>query len=187
MGSIIDSPEVREAVLPLSVEFYHAATELGWIDEEVELLDGIPVKKMGKSPEHEYLVSLLLRLLEGCLPEGCFVVKERPLTCARSEPEPDVMLVAGDERSFRRQHPTTAELVIEVAVNTLDRDRGKASIYAEAGVKEYWLVAPGEGSVTVYREPGADGYQTVDRVTAPDAVASDVVVGFQVSLPALFA
>ncbi|MFT4689529.1 MAG: hypothetical protein ACKVHO_10400 [Verrucomicrobiia bacterium] len=73
MGSILDSPEVRAAVLPLSVELYHAATELRWIDEKVELLEGFPVRKPGKAPEHEYFVTLLLRLQEKVIPAGYFV------------------------------------------------------------------------------------------------------------------
>ena len=36
--------------------------------------------------------------------------------------------------------------IIEVSVNTLQRDRAKAAIYAQAGVTEYWLVEPEAGA-----------------------------------------
>jgi hypothetical protein len=46
MSSVLDSPEVRAAVFPVSIEAYHQAAQLGLIDEEVELLDGIILKKV---------------------------------------------------------------------------------------------------------------------------------------------
>lgn len=187
MNSIIESAEVREALVPMSVEFYHAAGDLGWLDEDVELLEGFPVKKMSKSPLHEYLVSTLQRMLEKVLPGTHFVTKERPLTCRRSEPEPDLMVVRGDERSFRTSHPATAELVVEVAINTLDKDRRKAAIYAGAAVKEYWLVDPTSASITVHRRPEPAGYDEVTTHAGKVTVASSVVPGFEISLPEFFA
>jgi Uma2 family endonuclease len=68
------------------------------------------------------------------------VRREDPLTLKDSEPEPDIAVVRGSESEFFHAHPTTAELVIEVAVSSPVLDREAASLYAEAGVKEYWIV-----------------------------------------------
>jgi Uma2 family endonuclease len=181
LNSLAESPEIREALLPMSVEFFHAATDLGWIDEDVELLEGLPLKKMSKSPEHEYVVRLLFRLLEAVAGPSRFVAKESPLTCADSEPEPDLMVVRGQESDFRHSHPTTADLVIEVALNTLDRDRRKAKIYAAASVSEYWLIDPAAGKITIHRVPGPEGYGESLIVTGADRGESNSVVGFRVS------
>lgn len=180
MSSLVESPEIRDALLPMSVAFFHAASQMGWIDEDVELLEGFPVKKMSKSPEHEYFVRLLLRLLESVVGPGRFVTKESPITCSDSEPEPDLMVVAGGESDYRHTHPSTAELVIEVAIHTLDRDRQKARIYAAAGVREYWLFEPESSTITLHRNPGADGYAEILAFEGESAAVSEVVPGFRV-------
>lgn len=184
MSAILDDPAVRRQVYPVSVEFYHQAGALGMLGEDVELLDGIIVKKMAKSPLHEGLVRRLIRLLQGLLPAGCFVVKEGPLTCARSEPEPDVAVIQGDEDDLRA-HPNTALLIIEVAITTEERDRRKAAIYAEAGVQEYWLVEPESRRLTVFRQPQGAAYTETREYPPDEAATSAVIPGFSFSLAEL--
>ncbi|HRJ11223.1 MAG TPA: hypothetical protein PK490_13980 [Prosthecobacter sp.] len=53
MITVLESPEARQTVHPLSVEFYHEAGRLGLIGEDVELLEGVLFKKMPKSPLHQ--------------------------------------------------------------------------------------------------------------------------------------
>lgn len=185
MSILSEVAEIRDNVTPMSVEFYHASSDLRWIDESVELLRGIPVQKISKSPLHEYLVRSLLRLIEAVLPEGCFVTKESPLTTNDSEPEPDLMVVHGQESDFRTAHPTTAELVIEVALNTEQRDRVKAAIYAEARVSEYWIVLPEKQQIQIFSQSNGTEYQRQDIITAGEAVSA-VIEGFIVRLPDFF-
>ena len=185
MSILSEVAEIRDNVTPMSVDFYHASSEMGWIDESVELLRGIPVQKMCKSPLHEYLVSRLLCLIEGVLGDGCFVIKERPLTTSDSEPEPNLMVVRGQEFDFRAAHPTTAELVIEVALNTEQRDRLKAAIYAEARVSEYWIVLPEKQQIQIFSQSNGTEYQRQDIITAGEAVSA-VIEGFIVRLPDFF-
>lgn len=52
------------------------------------------------------------------------------------------------------------ELLRGLVVASAELDEGKASIYAEAGIPEYWMVRPDLRAVTVYREPSRDGYRT---------------------------
>lgn len=182
MSSIIDSPEVREALVPMSVEFYLEASERGWLDEDMELLEGFPVRKMSQSPLHENLVDELLERLRSVMGEDRWVSKERPIQCAASLPEPDLAVFAG-RRDFRSPgHPTTAELVIEVAVNTLDKDRRKAAIYAGAGVKEYWIVDPASRTFIVHRRPAPARYAEVRSSGAEEMVASLSVPGFTIAV-----
>lgn len=185
-SSIIESPEIQRAVVPMSVEFYHASGELGWVDENVELLHGIPVEKMSKSPEHEYFVRLLFRLLEEIVPEDHFVTKESPLTTVDSEPEPDLMVVEGEERSFRTSHPSTAALVVEVSVSTIERDRLKAAIYASAGVEEYWIVDPSRKAITVLGSPEGNNYVEKQEWVKDGVVNCRAIPGFQVDVATFF-
>ncbi len=109
------------------------------------------------------------------------------MTFADSEPEPDLAIVAGTEFDFRDSHPTTAALVVEVAISSLELDRVKALIYAEAGVEEYWIVCPEEKRVEVYRRPGAEGYGERIEVRAPASLECGALAGVKVDLSALFA
>lgn len=186
MSSPVESAEIRDAIVPMSVDFYHASSELGWIDENTELLQGIPVQKMSKSPEHEFYSSLLLRMIEAILPDGFFVIKERPMTTSDSEPEPDLMVVKGRESEFRENHPSTAAFIIEVSISTLERDRKKAEIYAAAKVEEYWIVDPESRKITVYTEPGSKGYGSVVTTAKKQLLKPRRFPDLSVEIPGLF-
>lgn len=185
MASIVDVPEIRASISLMSVEFYHASTEIGWIDENTELLRGVPVYKMSKSPEHEYTVEWLEKLLSEHAPDGSLILKERPFTTFDSEPEPDLMVVKGETRDFRSKHPTRAELVVEVAISSEVRDREKATIYAEADVKEYWLVLPEKKIIEFWSNP-TDGVYLDHQVITEDLVSSESVSGFSIKVPHCF-
>jgi Uma2 family endonuclease len=74
-----------------------------------------------------------------------------------SEPEPDVAVVPGDPEDYRTSHPTRAALVVEVSESSLAFDRGrKGSVYARAGILDYWIVNLVDRVLEVYREPIAD-------------------------------
>jgi Uma2 family endonuclease len=129
----------------------------------------------------------LREILTGQVPAGCLLRQEGPLTFSDSEPEPDLCIVRGQKAAFRKVHPSTAELVIEVAVSSLEIDRVKASIYAEAGVKEYWIVCPDGKCVEVYRQCQKQGYSECIKVAAPTVLECMALPGVRVDLTALFA
>jgi Uma2 family endonuclease len=164
MIDILESPGVRRRVAPISVESYHVLRDLGLVDVKTELVNGIIVEKMTKSPRHTLILHRLHDALAQGLPSGCLLRKEDPLTLAASEPEPDLAIVRGSIEDYAEQHPTTAELVVEVAVSSLELDRAKAADYAGAGIPTYWLVIPAERAIVVYTEPRAGGYQGIRRV-----------------------
>ncbi len=168
MAAILDRPSVRHAALPLSVEQYHRLNEEGILSERTELLRGVIIERMTKSPLHTYVVQPLVRWLESCVAANQYVRKEEPLTLADSELEPDIAIVSGDPGQYRTRHPAIADLVIEVAITTVELERDKADIYANAGVPEYWVVIPEERAVEVYENPGLDGYGACQRLTGSE-------------------
>jgi len=185
MDPILDSPEVREALAPMSVEFYQSASDLGWFDEEVELLEGFPVKKVSKCPLHENLVEELLERIRACLTGARWISKERPIQCSISQPEPDIAVFAGP-RDFRAMsHPTTAEFVIEVSVNTLEKDLRKGAIYAGANVGEYWVIDPKSRAIIVHRHPSLEGYREILTFGPDDRLSSSNLEGFAVQIGGL--
>lgn len=164
MTSILDNPAVRQAILSVSVEQYHRLGETGLIPENTELLKGVIVEKMIKSPKHSWLVQFLVDWLRAHLPSGLHVRQEQPLTLADSEPEPDVAVVTGHPDDYRSAHPSSAVLVIEVAVSSGELDHEKAHLYAAAGVSEYLIVLPDEKCVEAYSLPRLDAYATTRKV-----------------------
>jgi len=172
---------------PLSVAAYRALGEAGLIPKNTELLYGFVYTKMSKSPLHSALVRRLARLLKQALPPGYFVDSEQPVTCDDSEPEPDIAVIRGAEDDFWNQHPTTAELVVEICITSHDYDRFKLRAYARAGVKECWFVLGNEKKVEVYRQP-KDGRYTEHAMHGPGGTfTSTALPTFTLELDALFA
>lgn len=183
MTPLLELPTVRERMHRLSVTEYHRATAAGAVSKNVELLRGLIVTKMAKSPLHEFIAHRLLKLLMALMPRGFEVRHEAPITLHDSEPEPDLSIVAGHEEDWTADHPGQAQLVIEVAVTSTSVDETKAEMYAEAGIPEYWLVRAEERTVDVYREPTPEGYRSQIRLHASDRLqcATLPVVTFSVA------
>jgi Uma2 family endonuclease len=164
MAAILDLPEVRDRLSRISVEEYHRLDELNKHGRRTELIRGLVIEKMSKTPLHRLITSLLYKHISAVLPPGYSVWKEEPMALRDSEPEPDLSVTLGTEADFSAAHPSTAELVIEVAVSSPELDRVNASLYAEAGVKEYWIVLGVAKQVEVYRKPQAGKYSERDTV-----------------------
>ncbi|MDA1275426.1 MAG: Uma2 family endonuclease [Verrucomicrobia bacterium] len=186
MSAILELPEVRQRVSPLSVEDYHRLGEFDKHSQRTELIRGIVIEKMSKSPLHRTIVSLLYRLILGRMPAGFTVWQEQPLTFVDSEPEPDISITRGGELDFLEAHPTTAELIVEIAVSSPALDRENASLYAEAGVKEYWIVLGREQQVEVYRRPMNGRFEETRLFSRNDTLECSTVPGVKIQLTELF-
>ncbi len=187
MSAILEFPEVRRRVSPLSVEEYHQLGEFNERGRRTELIRGIIIEKTSKSALHAALGKRLYDSIARLLPAGFVVRREDPLTLADSEPEPDVAVVRGTEAEFFQAHPTTAELVIEVAVSSAALDRENASLYAEARVKEYWIVLGAERLVEIYRRPVNGRYQEMRAAGPEETIKCGSVPGVKIRLAGLFA
>jgi len=187
MSAILELPEGRRRVSPLTVEEYHRLGEFNEHGRRTELIRGIVIEKMSKSPLHAAMAKRLYDWIARMLPQGLVVRREDPLTLVDSEPEPDIAVVRGTAAEFFHVHPTHAELVIEVAVSNPALDRENASLYAEAGVKEYWIVLGSERRVEVYRGPKEGRYQERRVVGAEETVESEAVPGLRIEVSDLFA
>ncbi len=186
MAAILELPEVRKRVSPLSVEEYHRLNEFNENGRRTELIRGIVIEKMSKSPAHRTIVSLLYRLFLARLPQGFTVWQEQPLTLEDSEPEPDISVTRGGERDFQQAHPTTAELVIEVAPSSPALDRENASLYAEARVKEYWIILGNPRQVEVYRHPENGRHVEAFVAGLNDALQCSSIPGVRLQVSELF-
>jgi Uma2 family endonuclease len=139
-------------------EEYYRMGELGFFDgHRVELIEGEIIDMAPQKNPHFLSISLVARALGKAFGTEYWVRVQGPLhLISNSEPEPDIAVVPGPMESYKK-HPTTALLVVEVSETTLRFDRGeKASLYARAGIKDYWLVNLVGNCVEVMREPAED-------------------------------
>lgn len=145
-----------------TLDEYHWLVQQGFFgDERVELIDGEIVSMAPTGPEHSSAKSRSLRVLSRLSGESWHVRIDDPLALGGHEPVPDVAVVPGSPDDYRQAHPATALLVIEIADTSLEYDRTvKMSLYAGAGIPEYWIVNLVERRLEVYREPCSPAPET---------------------------
>src|SRR5947208_11809658 len=139
-------------------------------EDRIELRDGRLVAREPQGARHATVVAFVRAALEKAFGRAYHARKEKPIALdERSEPEPDVVVVPGRPRDYRDAHPSQPVLIVEVADTSLALDRlRKGSLYARAGIADYWVVNLIDEVLEVYREPvressahGDSGYNSV--------------------------
>ena len=127
-------------------------------EERLELLGGQLDVREPQGRPHATGIRLVARALRAVFGPDWNIEAQLPVALdEESEPEPDIAVVTGGPRDYIASHPSRPELVVEVALASLALDRGeKASLYARAGVADYWIVNLVDNVLEVYREPVAD-------------------------------
>jgi Uma2 family endonuclease len=120
-----------------------------------ELIDGEILSMTPQKRKHAAAIRAAEEALRTAFAAGYDVQVQLPLALDPfSEPEPDVSVVPGSWRDYRETHPSTAVLVVEIADTSLEYDRDrKGSLYARAGIADYWIVNLPAGRIEVYRNP----------------------------------
>lgn len=151
-------------------------------DERLELLEGVIVAMSPQSERYALVVERLSDPLFSGLPRQYVVRCQLPLALSEdAEPEPDIAVLARDAKRSAQRPPSSALLVIEVALDSLRRDREvKGAFYARAGIPEYVIVNLDADCVEVYREPLAEQgrYRTQATLGRRRRFASTSVPGF---------
>jgi Uma2 family endonuclease len=139
---------------------YHRLSEVGLLteDDPIELIEGELVRMAARNPPHSVAVAVASEVLREVFRLGYHIRGQDALGLGdRSEPEPDIAVVAGSPRDYRVEHPRTAALVVEVADTSLRYDRTrKSSLYARFDLPEFWIINLQERVLEVYREPAED-------------------------------
>jgi Uma2 family endonuclease len=149
----LETPQPRR----FTREEYYQMADLGFFqDHRVELIEGEIIEMAPQKNPHVLATSLAARALAKAFGGSYWIRTQAPLHLEVSEPEPDLAVVPGPMESYS-DHPSTALLIVEVADATLRFDRGrKASMYARAGIQDYWIINISEHCVEVHRDPVAD-------------------------------
>ena len=139
---------------------YDRLIECGFFQpgDRVELLGGQLIVAEPQSDRHYVAIRAVEEALRAAFGRGWDIRTQAPVALDdESEPEPDVAVVPGTFRDYARGHPSRPVLVVEVSLSTLTSDRAhKGSLYARAGLADYWIVNLIDRVLEVYREPGRD-------------------------------
>ena len=158
-----------------TVEEFHRAASAGVFNDpgRLEIIQGRIVEKMPEGGRHTGMRRRVARRLRAALEPDSFVCEECPLRIAfDGEPIPDVMFTR--EEDYGSQHPTPEDVVlmIEVSDTTAAYDLGgKALLYAQAGIVDYWVVLVNEAAIVRHRVPTPEGYQEVARLAGADTLS----------------
>jgi len=197
--SIQAANTLQEESLPhrFSLEEYLHLSEIGFFaDKRVELIDGEIIDMASQKDPHAFAVSMATRWCDRSFSESEYWVRSQATLVTRgSSPEPDIAIMdypptpAGQYASADR-----AVLVIEIADSTLLLDTTtKMSLYASAGVKDYWVVSIPDRQIIVHRQPtsAADarfkfGYGDVRRCGVGQLVSPLAIPGATLDPQLLF-
>lgn len=140
-------------------EEYHYLAELGLFEgRHTKFLDGEIIEMPTRNSPHATGLTLIDAVLREGFPKNFVFRNQMPLDLGTNyEAVPDVAIVKGKTRDFSEAHPQTADLVVEVSDTSLVYDRGKkASLYARAGIEDYWILNVKDKRLEIYRRPIKD-------------------------------
>jgi Uma2 family endonuclease len=178
---------------PLTVDKYHRMIDAGILgeDDRVELLEGVLVEMSPQGHRHAKFISRFTALVVPVIGPAYRVRIQLPLTLPLyGEPEPDIAIVTRDEDEAPDRHPHSALLVVEVASESIRKDRlVKSRVYARAGIPEYWIANVDEHCVEIYADPdtSAERYRHHAVVRHGEELAPQTFPGLRLAVDALFA
>ena len=131
-------------------------------DDRIELIGGHMVVKEPQSSPHAAAITRVHRVLSSAFGPQWLVRMQMALALDdESEPEPDLSVVPADPDDYEAGYPTTAALVVEVALSRLGFDRRhKSNLYARARIADYWIVNLPDDRLEVFRDPMPDSDAT---------------------------
>lgn len=136
---------------------YERLVELGVFQpgERLELLDGQLVVREPQGTKHSAAIRRVVAALRVSLGDTWQIDSQLPIALDDdSEPEPDLSVVSYHPGVYRDAHPSHPVLIVEIAKTSYRIDRRyKASLYARAGVPEFWIVDLPHERVELHRAP----------------------------------
>jgi len=185
--------EVERGRRLFTVEEYHRMGEAGILKptDRVELIRGEIVEMSPIGHRHAAFVDNLLQLLVTRLAGRAIVSVQNPVRLSDiSEPQPDLKLLRHRVIPYKDAAAEGEDvlLLIEVAETSMRYDRTtKLRLYAEAGIREYWVVDCAAETIEIHRSPEESVYRAVTRVTSGGAVSPEAFPDVLLTLIEVFA
>jgi Uma2 family endonuclease len=163
-----------------TVQQFHYLGDLGIFEgRHAMLIDGVIIEDGPMNPPHRIALELATETIRIAFGAGGRICVQMPLILGQTtDPEPDIVVVRGSPRGTQ-DHPTSAELIIEVSDRSLKYDTTeKMSLYAASGIADYWVVDVTGRQLLVYRDPVPDAkaafgstYRSVQTLNETDSIA----------------
>ncbi len=185
--------ETRRSTAKLTYEDFLLFPDDG---QRHELIDGEHYVTPSPNLWHQELSRRLVRLL--------ILYQERhsggrlfyaPLDCVFTNfdiVEPDVLFVTDDQlhiltEKHIRGAPALVVEILSPGTRKVD-ERTKRNLYDRVGVREYWIVDPRAGVITVYRRTANAGFPVAAHLAASrgDVLTTPLLPGFSLRLPEFF-
>jgi Uma2 family endonuclease len=197
-ATLTERPPVPAAQYPPRKRWTRAECEraesAGVFDQQhLELVEGELIDKMGKNRPHVNAAALLIAWLIQVF--GARRVNfEAPIDVApednpTNEPVPDMIVLKREFARFLtdRPQPRDLDLVIEIADTSLAFDlTTKASLYARAGIAEYWVLDILGRRLLVHRQPEGGQYAAVTSYSHDESVTPAAAPDSSLSIDSLF-
>lgn len=159
------APSPQPTLHRFTVADYHKMVEAGVLSENdrVELLEGVIIEMSPKGKRHAAATNRVTKVFINTFGDRAIVTNQNPIQIDdNSEPEPDIALLAPQEKEYTDRLPQAADvfLVLEVSDTTLKFDREtKGAAYAKAGIKQYLVMNVKARELVDMREPSSEGYR----------------------------
>jgi Uma2 family endonuclease len=186
----------RMASLPhkhlISVDEYYRMAEVGLLapDARVELIEGEIIDMPPIGIDHAGVVNLLTHLFVRAVDTRAVVQPQVGVRLdLRSEPQPDLAVLAARADFYRGKHPAPEDvlLLVEVSDSTLRYDMDvKVPLYARHGIQQVWVIDLQHGQLHCFRTPRSGQYFDCYTTAEPGIVPIAALSGAQVDLSALF-
>jgi Uma2 family endonuclease len=189
------------AQLDLNGSYTYADYLLWQFQERLELIKGHIFKMAAPNPAHQRTVTRLLREISIFLKaKKCDVFVApfdvRLVNARKSTPnnevitvvQPDICIICDPTKIDKRGCIGAPDLIIEIlSTGTAKKDlNDKYTLYEENGVREYWIVHPNDGIVTVFDLNEQQKYQLRKIYSSEEQVAVGIFDNFYVNLPDVF-
>lgn len=167
------------ATLKLTLAEYEQMNEKGafdWLRERrIELIRGEIREMMAPNPPHSLVLANLTQWSYANAPLDEVIIRTQdPIGIPEldSAPQPDIVWVR--RRDYSKRHPRSGDvlLIIEVSDATYGYDTGeKLELYAECGIKDYWVVNVKHYRVEMFRKPRGGTYTVRKEIDYESAIS----------------
>ncbi|MEO1145927.1 MAG: Uma2 family endonuclease [Cyanobacteria bacterium J06638_22] len=151
-----------------SVADYQRMRDLGILDHRrCELIHGEIWDMAPEGEFHRFVNDRGAEYLRRILQNRAKIFEAHPITLAESEPQPDIAIVRLPDTRYLKHHPYPNDIywLVEVADTTLTYDlETKRTLYAEAGIQEYWVIDIARRQLIVFRDVQNGNFLTQDMV-----------------------
>ena len=189
MTTVVELEKVSRIVPKrFRAEDFRKMTEVGILPEESgwEIIDGYLIDKISIGSKHAGTVNRLNQTLVFLLGRKAVVAVQNPIHIDDyNEPEPDIALLKLRKDFYTESFPAPQDilLLIEVSDLTIKYDRDiKKTLYAEAGIAEFWLVNLKENTVERFSSPKNGNYRLAEILESGETIKAGTIENLELKI-----